>query len=99
MAKEILIKPLITEKAERLSEGQNQYTFVVNRKANKIEIKKAVESMYSVDVEAVNTMVMPAKAKSRNTHVLVSCTVVSLLTKKQLVTLASGEEIDFFGEI
>jgi large subunit ribosomal protein L23 len=68
MAKEILIKPLITEKADSLSERLNQYTFLVHRRANKIEIKKAVESMYKVTVEAVNTLVMPGKVKNRSTR-------------------------------
>lgn len=96
--KTILIKPLITEKTEMLSEEQGKYTFVVNKKANKIEIKKAVEDMYQVTVEAVNTMIMPGKAKNRSTR-------SGLLQgrkpayKKAIVTLASGEEIDFFGDI
>lgn len=98
MAKTILIKPIITEKAEKLSESNNQYSFVVDRKANKVEIKKAVEGMYSVNVASVNTMVMPAKAKSRNTRAGVLKGFVSSY-KKAIVQLAEGEEIDFFGDI
>ncbi len=98
MAKRILIKPIITEKAELLSEGLNQYSFVVHRKANKIEIKKAVEAMYNVRVDSVNTMVMPAKTKNRSTRSGVVKGQVSAY-KKALVTLADGEEIDFFGDI
>ena len=50
MAKDILIKPIISEKSETLSENLSQYTFVVNKKANKVEIGKAIEDMYSVNV-------------------------------------------------
>ena len=98
MAKDILIKPLITEKADKLSENLSQYSFVVNKKANKVEIRKAVEQMYNVDVASVNTLIMPAKAKSRNTRSGVLKGRVSSY-KKAIVTLAAGEEIDFFGDI
>lgn len=98
MAKMILIKPIITEKAETLSETLNQYSFVVDRKSNKIEIKKAVEKMYDVKVAAVNTAVMPAKAKSRNTRAGYIRGHVSSY-KKAMVTLADGYDIDFFGDI
>lgn len=98
MAKIILIRPIITEKADQLSEKLQQYSFVVNRKANKIEIKKAVEGRYNVNVESVNTLVIPAKLKSRMTK-------TGILRgrkpayKKAVVTLVEGEEIDFFGDI
>ncbi|GJM32757.1 MAG: 50S ribosomal protein L23 [Saprospiraceae bacterium] len=98
MAKTILIKPIITEKAEKLSEGLNQYSFVVNKGANKVEIKKAVEKMYGVSVESVNTMIMPGKAKNRNTRSGVLRGHVSPY-KKAVITLEEGEELDFFGEI
>ena len=98
MAKEILIKPIISEKAELLSENKNQYSFVVNKSANKIEVRNAVEALYNVNVSSVNTMVMPAKAKSRNTRSgLIKGRVSSF--KKAIITLADGEEIDFFGDI
>ena len=98
MAKTILIKPIITEKAEQLSEQRNQYSFVVDKGANKLEIKKAVEDLYNVNVSAVNTLIMPAKAKSRNTRGGVIRGRVSAY-KKAMITLAEGEEIDFFGDI
>ena len=98
MSKTILIKPIITEKAETLSENLNKYSFVVNSKANKIEIKKAVEKMYSVSVSSVNTIIMPAKAKNRNTRSGIIKGHVSGY-KKAVITLADGEEIDFFGDI
>ena len=98
MAKDILIKPIISEKAESLSENLGQYSFVVNKKANKIEIQKAIESLYNVNVASVNTIVMPAKAKSRNTRSgMIKGRVSSY--KKAIVTLSEGEEIDFFGDI
>lgn len=98
MAKTILIKPLITEKSEMLSEGLNQYSFIVDKKSNKIEIKKAVEEMYRVSVESVNTMVMPGKLKNRSTRSGLLRGRVSSY-KKAVVKLSEGEEIDFFGDI
>lgn len=98
MAKDILIKPLITEKAEGLSEKRNQFTFLVDRKSNKIEIRKAVEEMYKVQVSAVNTMIMPSKTRSRNTKAGFIKGQVSAY-KKAIVTLAAGETIDLYGEI
>ncbi len=105
--KNILIKPYITEKTELLQEmGQhrkvktkfNRYTFIVDKKANKIEIKKAVEDMYQVTVLSVNTVVMPARAKSRMTRSGAIRGRVSAY-KKAYVTIPDGEEIDVYGEL
>lgn len=98
MSKEILIKPLITEKSENISEELSQYTFVVNRKANKIEIRKAIEEMYNVTVDGVNTMIVPGKSKVRNTRSGLQRGRKPSY-KKAIITLAEGEEIDFFGDI
>lgn len=98
MAKPILIKPLITEKAETLSEGLNKYSFVVAKGANKVEIRKAVQEMYGVNVTSVNTAIMPGKAKNRTTKSGVLKGRVAAY-KKAVVTLVEGEEIDFFGDI
>lgn len=98
MNKEILVRPLITEKSESLSESLSQYSFVVNKKANKIEIRQAVEAMYSVTVETVNTAIMPGKAKIRNTKSGIQKGKKPSY-KKAIVTLSEGEEIDFFGDI
>ena len=87
MGRQILVKPIISEKAERLSEQLNQYSFVVNKTANKIEIKKAVEDMYNVSVKSVNTLIMPAKNKSRYTR-------TGVQKGRQ-----SSFKIDFFSEI
>jgi len=96
--KQILIKPIISEKAEILSGSEGQYSFVVNKRANKVEIRKAVEEMYSVSVSSVNTLVMPGKSKTRNTKSGV-LKGKSSSYKKAIVKLANGEEIDFFGEV
>lgn len=98
MSRDILIKPLITEKAEGLSDKLNQFTFLVDRKSNKVEIRKAVEKMYNVRVAAVNTLIMPSKAKNRNTKAGFVRGSVSAF-KKAVVTLAQGERIDLYGEI
>lgn len=95
---EVLIKPVLSEKVNRLSEKFNRFTFIVNRKANKLEIKKAVEEFYGVGVEDVNTLVMPSKVKQRNTK-------AGLLTgrkpakKKAIVTLTEGDTIDLYGNV
>jgi len=98
MAKQILIKPVITEKADALSDKLGKYTFVVNKDANKIEIKKAIAELYNVEVAKVNTMIMPGKAKNRNTKAGVIKGRVSGF-KKAVVTLVPGETINFFGDI
>jgi large subunit ribosomal protein L23 len=98
MARHILVKPIISEKAEGLSEKLNQYSFVVDKTANKIEIKKAVAEMYNVSVKAVNTLTMPGKYKSRSTKSGIQKGRQSSY-KKAIITLAEGDEIDFFSEI
>ncbi len=98
MSKEILIKPIISEKSEFISENLGQYCFMVNKAANKIEIKKEVENKYGVTVDSVNTLIMPKKARSRNTKSGILKGAVSSY-KKAIVTLADGEEIDLFGDI
>jgi len=98
MAKTILIKPIISEKSETLSDTLNRYSFIVHNKANKVEIRKAVEEMYNVNVSSVNTLNMPKKAKTRNTKSGVLKGSKSAY-KKAIVKLSAGEEIDFFGEI
>ena len=98
MLKTILIKPLITEKAEMLSEDKNQFSFIVDKRANKVEIRKAVESMYSVNVQSVNTLIMPAKQKNRSTRSGVLKGRKSAF-KKAIITLVDGETIDHFGDL
>ena len=98
MARNILIKPLITEKTENISEEGGKYTFVVDKKANKLEVRKAVEELYSVSVEAVNTMIVPGKSKVRNTRSGIQKGRKPSY-KKAIVTLSPGDEIDFFGDL
>jgi large subunit ribosomal protein L23 len=94
----ILIKPIITEKMTTITEKLSRYGFVVDTKVNKIQIKKAVEEMYGVNVIAVNTSNYSGKFKSRNTKKgLVTGKTNSL--KKAFVTLAKGEMIDFYSNI
>ena len=64
---EVLIKPILTEKANAQQEKLRRYAFKVARKANKLEIKKAVETFYGVTVTDVNTSVVPGKNKTRFT--------------------------------
>ncbi len=98
MNKNVLIKPIISEKSDALSENSGKYSFIVNKRANKIEIRSAVEALYGVNVSSVNTMVVPGKRKSRNTKSGVIKGMVSSY-KKAIVTLATGETIDLFGDI
>ena len=95
---EILKKPVVTEKMNRITEKQPRYGFIVDKRANKIEIKKAVESMYTVSVESVNTMIFRGKTKSRGTKTGF-VTGARANFKKAIVTLKKGESIDFFGNI
>ena len=75
----ILIRPIITEKATADSEDKNRFAFEVAVDANKVEIRKAVEELYGVNVESVKTMVMPGKRKFRYTkQVLLVVTLVSI---------------------
>lgn len=95
---EVLIKPILSEKINQQTEKMNRYAFVVNRKANKLEIKKAVEDFYGVQVADVNTAVIPGKAKSRNTKAGVVSGRKSA-KKKAYVTVAKGESIDLYGTV
>ncbi|HEY9560650.1 MAG TPA: 50S ribosomal protein L23 [Anseongella sp.] len=93
---EILKKPVLTEKVTILTDKLNQYVFLVDLKANKLQIKSAVEKMYGVSVEAVNTMRYAGKRKARGTRRgFVSGRTTRF--KKAVVSLASGETIDFYG--
>jgi large subunit ribosomal protein L23 len=95
---DILIKPIVTEKMNTLGEDLNRYGFIVHKDANKIQIKQAVEKMYSVSVESVNTMRYGGKAKSRYTKSgMVTGKTKSF--KKAIITLAEGEAIDFYSNI
>jgi large subunit ribosomal protein L23 len=95
---DILVKPLVTEKMTGQAEKFNRYGFVVDRRATKPEIKKAVESLYNVSVDSVNTMVYGGKVKSRYTKSgVISGKTASY--KKAIVTLVEGDSIDFYSNI
>jgi large subunit ribosomal protein L23 len=96
MAKQILIKPVITERSTKMSDKLNTYTFVVDKSANKLQIRKAVEDMFNVTVKSVNTAVMPGKPKSRSTKTTIVRGTKSSY-KKAFVTLPAGETINIFG--
>jgi len=94
---DILKKPLVTEKASELNE-EGKYAFEVDRRANKVEIKKAIEEMYDVSVVSVNTMNYLGKSKSRHTKTgVVNGRRPSY--KKAIVQIAEGEMIDFYSNI
>ena len=94
----ILLKPIVTEKMTNQGDKFNRYGFIVARNANKIEIKKAVEELYGVTVESVNTLRYGGKVKTRYTKSGVM-TGKSAATKKAVVTLAEGNTIDFYSNI
>jgi large subunit ribosomal protein L23 len=95
---EILIKPILTEKANAQQEKLRKYAFKVARRANKLEIKTAIEQFYGVSVLEVNTLVVPGKNKTRSTKSGVISGVKSGY-KKALVTVAEGETIDLYASI
>jgi large subunit ribosomal protein L23 len=88
---EILLRPIITERATRLGERFNQVAFQVAKKANKHQIREAVETLYSVKVDKVRTMVIPGKLKRRGSSIGKRPS-----WKKALVTLQKGDVIDFY---
>jgi len=95
---EVLVKPILTEKANAQQEKLRRYAFKVNRKANKLEVKKAVEEFYGVTVTDVNTAVAPGKNKTRYTKAgFIQGAKPSY--KKAFVTVAEGESIDLYANI
>jgi large subunit ribosomal protein L23 len=95
---ETLKKPLLTEKVAQLTEKLNRYAFIVDPRANKIQIKEAIEKMYGVNITDVNTMRYVGKLKSRNTKSgIVQGRVATY--KKAIITLKAGEIIDFYSNI
>ncbi len=95
----IIIKPLVTEKMTAVSEKfNNRYGFIVTPDVNKLEIKRAVETMYNVTVVDVNTMRYSGKSKSRYTKAgLIKGRTNAY--KKAIVTLKEGDTIDFYSNI
>ncbi len=94
----ILIKPIITEKATRDAEEKNRYGFVVANEANKIEIKAAIEAAYGVSITKVRTINVRPDRKTRYTKTGVITGKTSAY-KKAIVQVAEGETIDFYNNI
>ena len=94
----ILVKPIITEKITKEGEVFNRFGFVVDKKANKVQIKKAVEATYGVSVVSVNTMnVRPDRTTKYTKRGLISGK--SNAYKKAIVQVQEGETIDFYNNI
>lgn len=95
---EVLIKPILTEKANGQQESLRRYAFKVSKKANKLEIKSAIEQFYGVSVTDVNTIVVPGKNKTRYTKAgFIQGKKPSY--KKAYVTVAEGDSIDLYANI
>ena len=94
----ILIKPIITEKATLDSELRNCFTFLVNTKANKVEIKKAIETTYGVSVNKVRTINVRPDRKTKYTKSGIQQGKTNA-TKKAIVQLVDGETIDLYDNI
>ena len=94
----ILIKPIITEKATTQSELLNAYAFEVSTKANKVEIKKAVEAAYGVSVEKVRTINVRPERRTRYTKTGIKHGKTNAV-KKAIVQLAEGETIDLYANM
>ncbi len=93
----ILKKPLITEKLNRLTETRGQYSFMVDKKANKDDIKAAIEKFYNVEVVKLNTMICRGKSRKNRKTGLVTGRNNSY--KKAICTLKEGNKIDFYESI
>jgi large subunit ribosomal protein L23 len=89
---DVLVRPVVTEHSQNLSEANSQYVFEVHLDATKPQIKQAVETIFDKKVVKVNTMIMPAKRGQRGRRTYWR----SKEWKKAIVTLASGEKIDLF---
>jgi large subunit ribosomal protein L23 len=95
---DIIIKPIVTEKMTAQADKLNRYGFLVNKDANKLMIKQAVEKMYGVTVEQVNTQNYIGKVRMRNTRAGMQIGIANR-SKKAVVTLKKGETIDFYSSI
>ena len=94
----VIIKPFITEKMTAAGEKLNRYGFIVHKKANKLQIKQAVEELYGVTVCSVNTMIRPGKTKVKYTKTGVLQGRTNAL-KKAIIEIKEGETIDFYSNI
>jgi large subunit ribosomal protein L23 len=95
---EVIKRPIVTEKMTGQADSLSRYGFVVDKAANKLQIKKAVEELYNVSVLSVNTLRYAGKIKSRNTKSGVQVGKTAA-TKRAVITLKKGESIDFYSNI
>jgi large subunit ribosomal protein L23 len=95
---DILIRPIVTEKMTKQGESLNRYGFIVDKRADKLQIKSAIEKMYEVHVASLNTMRYAGRTKTRFTKTGVQKGKTNAY-KKAIVTLAQGEVIDFYSNI
>ncbi|MGB6084697.1 50S ribosomal protein L23 [Moheibacter sp.] len=91
----VLIRPVISEKATNSSEVLSQYSFYVNPKANKLQIKEAVEKAYGVTVTKVSTLISSPQVKTRFTKTGIQVGKSNKM-KKAIIHVAEGQEIDLF---
>jgi large subunit ribosomal protein L23 len=89
--RDIILQPVVSEKSYDLVDANNQYTFIVDPRSNKTEIKQAIQTIFDVKVVSVNTM--NRKGKQKRTGYMIGR---RKNTKRALVTLASGDSIDVF---
>ena len=94
----VIFEPIITEKATNDSELRNRYSFVVNREANKIQIKDAVEERYNVTVEKVRTQIYGSERKTKYTKKGVQRTKTNI-KRKAIVDIQDGDSIDFYNNL
>lgn len=95
---DILVRPIVTEKMTKQGESLNRYGFIVDKRADKLQIKSAIEKMYEVNVASINTMRYAGRTKTRFTKTGVQKGKTNAF-KKAIVTLAQGEVIDFYSNI
>jgi len=95
---EILIRPIITEKMTIIGDKLNRYGFIVDKRSNKLQVKQAIEKMYNVTVESVNTMRYSGKRKSRFTKTGIIAGKTNAF-KKAIITLQGEDKIDFYSNI
>jgi large subunit ribosomal protein L23 len=89
---EVIRRPVITEKSNALAEEANKYVFEVSSRANKIQIREAVEGIFEVEVDKVNTLIVPPKRGRRGRKWYMR----TKAWKKAIVTLAPGQKIELF---
>jgi large subunit ribosomal protein L23 len=92
--RDIIVKPIVSEKSYGLIDEHNKYTFLVRKDVNKTQVKIAIEQIFGVKVTSVNTINRPGKRKRTRTGYGQRAS-----TKRAIVSLAEGDRIDIFGQI